>query len=231
MPGPDTSVEIGCARPSAWRYRLCWLLKFELREGNLFGSNESARLGQRPPVGPGTPCPAPVRRFRPRQRQAHRARSTGPSASRSNRSTRCGSSARSRAMVALAAPGWPPAQRSWASAVLPGNLRREVGHQRRDVVHALAQGRQQEREDIDAVVQIRPEAAAATNLSRSRWVATITRTSTGTERSPPTRSTWRSSSTRSSLACIAIGMSPISSRKRVPRWPARTCRCAARPHR
>src|ERR1017187_9881527 len=58
-----------------------------------------------------------------------------------------------------------------------------------------------------------------TSSWRLRCVATTTRTSTGIVRSPPTRSTCRSSSTRSSFACIRIGMSPISSRNKVP-WLA-----------
>ena len=47
-------------------------------------------------------------------------------------------------------------------------------------------------------------------------MATTTRASTGIGLSPPTRSISPSSSTRSSLDCIASGMSPISSRKSVP---------------
>ena len=52
--------------------------------------------------------------------------------------------------------------------------------------------------------------------SRSRLVAATTRTSTLIGASPPTRSNSRSCSTRSSLTCIAGGMSPTSSRKSVP---------------
>ena len=59
-------------------------------------------------------------------------------------------------------------------------------------------------------------------------MAAITRTSTSTVCDPPTRSNRRSCSTRSSFACMASGISPISSRKMVPpcasskrplRWP------------
>ena len=48
-------------------------------------------------------------------------------------------------------------------------------------------------------------------------MATITRTSTRNGFVPPIRSTSPSSSTRRSLACMASGISPISSRNSVPR--------------
>ncbi len=47
-------------------------------------------------------------------------------------------------------------------------------------------------------------------------VAAMTRTSTGINLSPPTRSTFPSSSTRSTLACACRLMSPISSSRIVP---------------
>ena len=53
-------------------------------------------------------------------------------------------------------------------------------------------------------------------VSRLRWVAAMTRTSHCMVWVPPTRSKVRSCSTRSSLTCIAIGMSPISSSSSVP---------------
>ena len=59
----------------------------------------------------------------------------------------------------------------------------------------------------------RPSSIAA---SMSRWVAATMRTSTVIWPRPPTRCTARSSSTRSSFTCMSAGMSPISSRKRVP---------------
>src|SRR5439155_938665 len=49
----------------------------------------------------------------------------------------------------------------------------------------------------------------------------MTRTSTSIERLPPTRSIFRSSSAPKILACIASGISPISSSKRVPPFAAR----------
>ena len=55
-----------------------------------------------------------------------------------------------------------------------------------------------------------------TSLARFLLVAAITRTSTGTGLTPPSGSTTRSWSTRSSRTCMAGEMSPISSRKIVP---------------
>ena len=49
-----------------------------------------------------------------------------------------------------------------------------------------------------------------------RVLAATTRARIGLPARPPTRSTMRSCSTRSSLACAASGSSPISSRKMVP---------------
>ena len=51
---------------------------------------------------------------------------------------------------------------------------------------------------------------------RSTLLAAMTRTSTFATRFEPSGSTSFSCSTRSSFACIAIGMSPTSSRKSVP---------------
>ncbi|MNG00438.1 hypothetical protein D3C84_833740 [compost metagenome] len=53
-------------------------------------------------------------------------------------------------------------------------------------------------------------------LSRFLWVAAMIRTSTLWVLLLPTRSKVRSCNTRSSLTCIGNGMSPISSRNRVP---------------
>ena len=57
---------------------------------------------------------------------------------------------------------------------------------------------------------------ARTSASRSRLVAATTRAATGTLRLPPSRVICRCSMTRSSLACAAMGSSPISSRNNVP---------------
>ena len=63
----------------------------------------------------------------------------------------------------------------------------------------LAQRRQRDRKHVQAVVEIAAEPAAADFLGRSRLVAAMTRTSTSTMRGLPSRSTWPSCSTRSSL--------------------------------
>ena len=72
---------------------------------------------------------------------------------------------------------------------------------------------------------------AATSALRSREVAAMTRTSIFTTLLAPSGSTSFSCSTRSSLACSVSGMSPISSRKRVPplassNFPTRALRSA-----
>src|SRR3989454_11634439 len=53
--------------------------------------------------------------------------------------------------------------------------------------------------------------------SRSRFVAAMTRTSTGIVSVPPTGIASRSWSSRSSFTCVAADISPISSRKKVHR--------------
>ena len=57
---------------------------------------------------------------------------------------------------------------------------------------------------------------SATSVSRSWWVAATTRTSTRISSRPPTRKNSPSASTRSNRVCNGSGMSPISSRNRVP---------------
>ena len=72
---------------------------------------------------------------------------------------------------------------------------------------------------------------AATMSARSRLVAQITRTSQVNGSLSPTRRTSPLSRNRSSFACIVLGSSPISSRKRLP--PLATCnrpmRCSSAP--
>src|SRR6266581_2712999 len=65
--------------------------------------------------------------------------------------------------------------------------------------------------------------------SRSRLVAATTRTSTGMASVPPTGIASRSWSTRSSLTCVAGDISPISSRKNVPRRAEQALLVAHRP--
>ena len=59
---------------------------------------------------------------------------------------------------------------------------------------------------------------AATSATRSRFVAARNRTSTLTARVAPSRVTSLRSMTRRSLACVARGISPISSSITVPPW-------------
>ena len=74
-------------------------------------------------------------------------------------------------------------------------------------------------EDVDTITP---------HSSRVLLVAEITRTSTLMVRADPSRSTSPSCRTRRTLAWVFRLMSPISSRKIVPRRPARTCRSASR---
>ena len=70
-----------------------------------------------------------------------------------------------------------------------------------------------------------------TSFSRDWCVAATTRTSIGIDSDPPTRSNFRSWSTRNNLTCMDSGTSPISSKKRVPPLAIsnRPLRCAAAP--
>ena len=81
---------------------------------------------------------------------------------------------------------------------------------------ALAQRRHEDREDVEAVVEILAERAGRDRLLQSLLVAAISRTLTLMVSVPPSRSNSRSCSTRSSLTCVARLMSPISSRNSVP---------------
>ena len=97
-----------------------------------------------------------------------------------------------------------------------GEFAHEVPHQKRDVIHTLAQGRQGNGENVQAVKQIRPEPAFLNHLERSRLVAATMRTSTRMVRVLPSLSNSCSWSTRKSLGWSSSGMSPISSRNSVP---------------
>ncbi len=88
--------------------------------------------------------------------------------------------------------------------------------ERRDVGQPIAQRRDPQRVDVEPVVEILPEAAG---LDLALEIAIRGRDDArgdGMARSPPTRVTFRSSSTRSSLACAGSGSSPTSSRNSVP---------------
>ena len=95
-------------------------------------------------------------------------------------------------------------------------LHEEVLDQQRDVVLAVAQRRHVDVDDVEPVVEVLAEPALLDLAARSRFVAAMTRTSTLIGRLEPMRSNSRSWSTRRSFACVASGISPISSRKSVP---------------
>ena len=95
---------------------------------------------------------------------------------------------------------------------------REVPDQRRDVLGPLAQ-RRHVRSGSRSAGRRGPRGSVpfSISFSRSLLVAAMTRTSTLSVRADPTRSTSPSCSTRRTLACVLRLMSPISSRKIVPR--------------
>ena len=115
-------------------------------------------------------------------------------------------------------------------AVGGGELVQEVLGQQRNVLAALAQRRQRDGEDVEAVVEVLAEPALARrSASRSRLVAAMTRTSTGISCVPPTRRIVRSSSTRSSLAWSVGGhLADLVQEAACRRWPARTARARPR---
>lgn len=72
-----------------------------------------------------------------------------------------------------------------------------------------------------AILRSSRKPPAATSAARSRWVAQITWISTACRRAAPSGATSPSASTRSRRVCRPSGMSPISSRNRVP--PSACC--------
>ena len=94
---------------------------------------------------------------------------------------------------------------------------KQVLDERRHVGQPLAQRRHPQRVDVEAIVEILTEAAG---LDLALEIAVggrdDARRDLRSARSPPTRITFRSSSTRSSLACAGSGSSPTSSRNSVP---------------
>ena len=85
-----------------------------------------------------------------------------------------------------------------------GGLPGEVGEQRRDVLRPLAERRNVEPDDVEPVVEVGAELAAAPPPAPAAWpVAARTRTSIFLDSRPPSRRISPSSSTRSSLACSA----------------------------
>jgi hypothetical protein len=96
-------------------------------------------------------------------------------------------------------------------------LRDEVLDEQGDVLAALAQRGDRQREHVEAVEEVLAEAPRLGPPSRGRaFVAATTRTSTLRSLVSPTRRMVLSCSTRRSFTWSSIGSSPISSRKSVP---------------
>ena len=113
----------------------------------------------------------------------------------------------------------PRERRAGTGMPLPAaELLEEGAHQMRDVVLALAQGRQLDLHPLEPVVEVLAEAARRRSAPRGpggsrRPAARPPGSAAGRRRA----STSRSWSARRSRAWSEVGMSPISSRKRVPR--------------
>ena len=111
--------------------------------------------------------------------------------------------------------------------------RRKNAGERGDVARAVAERRDLERDDVEAVVEVLAEAALARCAGcRSRFVAAMMRTSTLSVSLPPTRSNVRSCRKRRSFTCVAAAGSRRSRRGRAcRRRPARSGPRGARPRR
>jgi hypothetical protein len=121
------------------------------------------------------------------------------------------------------------APRRSATADRPGSIHWQADDGSTRACRPFAQRRQVDLDAVEPVIQdLRGTAPLCTSSSRLRWLALINWKSTLTVVSAPSGVTSCSSSTRNSRACNAIGMSPISSRKSVPRSPARSCRAVLR---
>ncbi len=81
---------------------------------------------------------------------------------------------------------------------------------------AHTERRNRNTDDVNPEIQVLSKRPSSTSLYKSRFVAAMTRARNGTSLSLPTGRTVRASSARSNLACMPAGMSPISSRNRVP---------------
>ena len=93
----------------------------------------------------------------------------------------------------------------------------EVLGQELDVLPALAQRRQVDREHVQPIEQVLAQLALrATASSGRRLVAAMTRTSTLIGSSPPTRVTCPSRARAAACTCSSTGISVISSRNSVP---------------
>jgi len=122
----------------------------------------------------------------------------------------------SRAKNIFAIPQSPHRESFFLPAVLRGDLSRKMRDQRHEIFRTFAQRRQHKWKNVDAMKEITPERILFdelfqvavcrdhdTNIHFYRLVAANTLD-------------LPSSKTRRSFACMATGMSPISSRKSVP---------------
>ena len=91
-----------------------------------------------------------------------------------------------------------------------------------DLAAALAQWRDQQREAVQPVEQIRAEPAGRASSSRSRLVAATKRTSIGRARVDPSARAPSLLEHAQELGLRGAGSSPISSRKTVPPFAPRT---------
>src|SRR5437879_4848529 len=93
---------------------------------------------------------------------------------------------------------------------------KEVIGQDRQVLHPFAKPRKGDRERIEPIEEVPRNSVRCIAVSRSRFVAAMTRTRTRRVATSPTGLISPAWSTRRSLPCISSGISPISSRKIVP---------------
>ena len=99
-----------------------------------------------------------------------------------------------------------------ASVLGVGGLQ-EVQGERLDILSALPQRRQMNREHIESVVEVLTKRPSCTICRSCAFVAATTRKSACSSLSEPTGVNRFSCKTRSSFACRSSGISPISSRK------------------
>ena len=100
--------------------------------------------------------------------------------------------------------------------VRPGELLEEVVRERQDLVAPLAERRDHDRHDVQAVEEVRPEAAGLHGPLEIRVRGGDDPRVHPDRRVPPSLRNRFSSSTFRSLACTEGASSPISSRKRLP---------------
>ena len=93
---------------------------------------------------------------------------------------------------------------------------REVSDQQRNIFQTLAQRWDADWKRVPAIMQVAAELAILRHFLHIRLVAATSRTSTCLVQMLPSRSNSHSCRARSSLAWVSTGISPTSSRKRVP---------------